>query len=49
MRGKKVKQLRKYIREKGLSITAEPYRKLENGMIVASKGRIQYQKAKASI
>ena len=49
MRQRKVKELRKYIRDKGISISAEPYSKLENGMIVASIGRQRYQQAKEAI
>ena len=49
MRQKKVKQLRKYIRKQGLSISAEPYSILPNRMVIASKGRQQYQQAKEAI
>ena len=49
MRQKKVKELRSYIRSRGWSISAEPYRQLEDGMILASPGRQQYQTAKREI
>ena len=46
MNGHKAKELRKELRKRNVPICAEPYSVLPNGSIVASKGRILYQRAK---
>ena len=49
MNQKKVKELRRYIRSRGWSISAEPYIRLENGMVVTSDGRQRYKLSKKEI
>ena len=48
MRGRVVKVIRQSLRMKGIAISAEPYKKLDNGQVVASEGRQMYQKLKES-
>ena len=49
MRGKKVKALRQYLRSKGHAISAEPYKTLDNRMVIASENRQKYQQAKKAL
>ncbi|GEM_PF-4822678 len=48
MRNKKAKAIRKELRNKGIRISAYPYIKLRNGMIV-SKTRMAYQYTKKEV
>jgi len=49
MREKKCKKLRRHIRQMGYGIGAEPYRRFESGMIIASIRRQRYQRTKKEI
>lgn len=49
MSEKKMKALRGYLRSRGISISAEPYERLPNRMVLASINRQRYQLAKKEL